>query len=527
VNGNGKPGAWPSGLVIVDKPAGITSHDVVARVRRLARTRRVGHAGTLDPMATGVLILGIEKATRLLGHLMLTQKTYAATIRLGQSTTTDDAEGEALPARGDAPVAADIPRARLETEIAKLTGEILQVPSSVSAIKVNGQRAYKLTRAGEAPELAARPVTVYEFGVTAIREEGDFLAIDAVIRCSSGTYIRALARDLGNALGTGGHLTALRRTAVGPYTLAKAHTLKDLENQGQDENQSPERVRLTADPHTAPQPPEDAVARPVPDQCITLQAASATGAGLAAAAIPNGPSASGTGGNAAAPVVIPLAAAAAAAFPRLDLTADDARRLAQGARLPLSPDQLRIERPPLPPAMPGPPGPPGPVAPGIVAGSDQPIGAVGHNASRDVMRRPSGQRPSADMPPEAADLAGPDVPLAAFDPDGTLIALVTVEEGRLRSLAVFVDAAAKIRELSREAPLGSQASQADGPAACSLHGCASGVAIATPNAHPRSFKVGSRCGCPVSAAYQSPMKRRIRTQLSRTGPQFRRAAAAL
>jgi tRNA pseudouridine55 synthase len=381
VNGNGKPGAWPSGLVIVDKPGGITSHDVVARVRRLAHTRRVGHAGTLDPMATGVLILGIEKATRLLGHLMLSEKTYAAIIRLGQSTSTDDAEGEALPARGDAPVAADLPRARLDAEIAKLTGEILQVPSSVSAIKVNGQRAYKLTRAGEAPELAARPVTVYEFAVTAIRKEGDFLDIDAVIRCSSGTYIRALARDLGNALGTGGHLTALRRTAVGPYTLAQAHTLKDLENQGHDQDQSPERVRLTADPHTALQPPEDTAARPVPDQCITSNTIPVTGAGLAAAAIPNGPPASETGGNAAAPAVIPLAAAAAAAFPRLDLTADDARRLAQGARLPLAPEYKVVQ--------------------------------------------------------------GPDATLAAFDPDGTLIALVTVEDGRLHSLAVFVDAAAK------------------------------------------------------------------------------------
>jgi tRNA pseudouridine55 synthase len=210
-----KPEAWESGLVIVDKPGGMTSHDVVARVRRLAHTRRVGHAGTLDPMATGVLVIGIEKATRLLGHLTLTEKTYEATIRLGQSTSTDDAEGEPT---GGCPVS-KATRGALEEEIAKLTGEILQVPSSVSAIKVNGQRAYKLTRAGEAPELAARPVTVYEFRVTAIREEGDYLDLDATIRCSSGTYIRALARDLGTALGTGGHLTALRRTAVGPYTL--------------------------------------------------------------------------------------------------------------------------------------------------------------------------------------------------------------------------------------------------------------------------------------------------------------------
>jgi tRNA pseudouridine55 synthase len=291
-----------SGLLIVDKSGGMTSHDVVARVRRLAGTRRVGHAGTLDPMATGVLVIGVEKATRLLGYLALTEKTYVATIRLGASTSTDDAEGE--PAGGSP--ATDVDRGALEAEIGKLTGDISQVPPGVSAIKVNGQRAYKLTRAGAAPELAARPVTVYEFTVTDIRQTGDFLDIDAVIRCSSGTYIRALARDLGAALGTGGHLTALRRTAVGPYDLTQAHTLQDLEDQ--------ER-----------------------------------------------------------PWITPLAEAAAAAFPRLDLTAEDAHRLAQGARLPL---------------------------------------------------------PSHDWP-------APGTPVAAFDPDGTLVALVTAESGSLRSLAVF------------------------------------------------------------------------------------------
>ena len=207
----------------------MTSHDVVARVRRLARTRRVGHAGTLDPMATGVLVVGIEKATRLLGHLMLTEKTYHATIRLGQSTSTDDAEGE--PAGGG--TAAGVTSEALDAGIARLTGEILQVPPGVSAIKVNGQRAYKLTRAGAAPELAARPVTVHQFSITGTRRDGDLLDVGAVVRCSSGTYIRALARDLGAALGTGGHLTALRRTAVGPYTIAMAHTLSELEDQQQ------------------------------------------------------------------------------------------------------------------------------------------------------------------------------------------------------------------------------------------------------------------------------------------------------
>jgi tRNA pseudouridine55 synthase len=303
----GRPAPWESGLVIVDKPGGMTSHDVVARIRRLAHTRRVGHAGTLDPMATGVLVIGIEKATRLLGHLMLTEKTYEATIRLGQSTSTDDAEGQ--PTGTALRPASGVTREALDTEVAALTGEILQVPSSVSAIKVNGQRAYKLTRAGEAPELAARPVTVYEFTVTGIRPAGDCLDVDARVRCSSGTYIRALARDLGTALGTGGHLTALRRTAVGPYTLAQAHTLKEIEDQT----------------------------------------------------------------DAPVPWVTPLADAAAAAFPRLDLTADDARRLAHGARLPLSADSPRT----------------------------------------------------------------PQSPIAAFAPDGSLVGLVTAESGSLRSLAVF------------------------------------------------------------------------------------------
>jgi tRNA pseudouridine55 synthase len=236
----------PSGLVIVDKPSGMTSHDVVARVRRLAGTRRVGHAGTLDPMATGVLVVGVEKATRLLGYLTLTEKTYVATIRLGRSTSTDDAEG--VPTGGSP--ATDIAPGALDAEIAELTGDIWQVPPGVSAIKVNGQRAYKLTRAGAAPELAARPVTVYELTVTGIREIGDFLDINAEIRCSSGTYIRALARDLGATLGTGGHLTALRRTAVGPYRLDQASTLQDLENQNH-QHRDLERTEVIPAPTSA------------------------------------------------------------------------------------------------------------------------------------------------------------------------------------------------------------------------------------------------------------------------------------
>jgi tRNA pseudouridine55 synthase len=216
----------PSGLVIVDKPGGMTSHDVVARIRRLAGTRKVGHAGTLDPMATGVLVVGVEKATRLLGYLTLTEKEYAATIRLGQSTSTDDAEGDITGTASAAGVSAET----LAKAVTHLTGEIQQVPPAVSAIKVDGQRAYRLTRAGAAPELASRPVTVYEFAVTAVcpASEDGLMDLDATVRCSSGTYIRALARDLGAAVGTGGHLTRLRRTRVGGYGLDQAHTLDQL-----------------------------------------------------------------------------------------------------------------------------------------------------------------------------------------------------------------------------------------------------------------------------------------------------------
>ena len=292
------------GLVVVDKPGGMTSHDVVARIRRMAGTRRVGHAGTLDPMATGVLVVGVEKATRLLGYLTLTEKQYDATIRLGQSTSTDDADGEIT---GGAP-AKDVSAETLAQAVEDLTGEILQVPPAVSAIKVDGQRAYRLTRAGAAPELKPRPVTVYQFTVTAIRPAGDLLDVDATVRCSSGTYIRALARDLGAALGTGGHLTRLRRTRVGGYGLEGARTLEQLA----------ERFE-----------------------------------------------------------VMPLAQAAAAAFPRRDLSADEARRLAHGGRLP------------------------------------------------------------AATAAEAA-VATQEHPTAAYAPDGTLIALLAEQDGQARPLLVFV-----------------------------------------------------------------------------------------
>jgi tRNA pseudouridine55 synthase len=260
----------PSGLLIVDKPAGLTSHDVVARVRRLAGTRRVGHAGTLDPMATGVLVVGIEKATRLLGHLALTQKEYVATIRLGERTDSDDADGEILERRP----AGGVTDAALLAAAAALTGEIQQVPPGISAIKVGGQRAYRLTREGAPPDLPARTVTVTELEITGIRRSdgpaGAVLDADARVTCSSGTYIRAIARDLGTALGTGGHLTALRRSRVGPYRAADAATLDELAR---------------------------------------------------------------AAGPAALPV-IPLAAAAAAAFATRQLTAEEARLIGHGGRLP-------------------------------------------------------------------------------------------------------------------------------------------------------------------------------------------------
>jgi tRNA pseudouridine55 synthase len=336
-------GNAPSGLIVVDKPGGMTSHDVVARIRRLAGTRRVGHAGTLDPMATGVLVVGVEKATRLLGYLTLTEKEYQATIRLGQATDTGDAEGTVLTANTGltpgppARPAARLTRAEVEAAAAALTGEIQQVPPAVSAIKVAGRRAYQLAREGAPPVLPPRPVTVWSFTVQALRPvsavpaagvpaggarpdgapaegapggmtagaaasaPGDLLDVDVEVRCSSGTYIRALARDMGDALGVGGHLTRLRRTRVGPYDLSAAHGLDELAEQ------------LT---------------------------------------------------------VLPLAEAAAAAFPVRELTEEEARSLSHGGRLP----------------------------------------GLGAEAG----------------------------PVAAFGPDGTLIALVEEKDGVARPLAVFV-----------------------------------------------------------------------------------------
>ena len=232
-SGNGRRPTAADGVLVVDKPAGWTSHDVVGRVRRLAATRKVGHAGTLDPMATGVLVVGIGK-TRLLAYLSGADKAYTATIRLGATTLTDDAEGELLAVTG----ASGVSRQAVEDGVRPLTGAILQVPATVSAIKVAGERAYARVRAGEDVQLAARPVTVSRFAVLATRpaqlDGTPVLDVDVEVVCSSGTYVRALARDLGAALGVGGHLTALRRTRVGGFGLDVARTLEQLAEEPAD-----------------------------------------------------------------------------------------------------------------------------------------------------------------------------------------------------------------------------------------------------------------------------------------------------
>ena len=221
-----------SGLVLIDKPQGWTSHDIVAKLRGIAGTRRVGHAGTLDPMATGLLLLGVNAGTKLLTFLVGEGKTYEATIRLGASTITDDAEGDMVAQAEPSKVRA-ITAEQVEAALNNLRGEIMQVPSSVSAIKVDGERAYARVRGGDEVKLAARPIKVSKFEITKTpqvveTEGGVFLDFDALIECSSGTYIRALARDLGEALQVGGHLTVLRRTRIGSYKIEDAAAMQDL-----------------------------------------------------------------------------------------------------------------------------------------------------------------------------------------------------------------------------------------------------------------------------------------------------------
>jgi tRNA pseudouridine55 synthase len=213
-----------AGIVVVDKPAGITSHDAVGRCRRIFGTRRVGHAGTLDPMATGVLVVGIDRATKILGLLTTSDKSYAATIRLGQTTTTDDADGETVATTS----AAGVTDGDVMAAIAPLTGEIRQTPSAVSAVKVGGKRAYRLFREGHTVELVPRIVRIDRFDVRSIRRRDNCVDLDVEVDCSSGTYIRALARDVGATLGVGGHLIELRRTRVGTFGLEQARTLDEL-----------------------------------------------------------------------------------------------------------------------------------------------------------------------------------------------------------------------------------------------------------------------------------------------------------
>jgi tRNA pseudouridine55 synthase len=217
------------GLVLIDKPTDWTSHDVVAKVRKAVGTKKVGHAGTLDPLATGLLVLGIESGTKLLTFLVGADKTYEATIRLGQATVSDDSQSETI-FTASPPKLANLNEKAVLEQIAKLTGVISQTPSSVSAIKVDGKRAYDLVRAGETVELKKREVTVARFELLRFSRVDDFVDISVTVDCSSGTYIRALARDLGAALEVGGHITALRRTKVGNFDVSQASNLEQLEN---------------------------------------------------------------------------------------------------------------------------------------------------------------------------------------------------------------------------------------------------------------------------------------------------------
>lgn len=219
-----------SGLVLIDKPTDWTSHDVVAKVRKAVGTKKVGHAGTLDPLATGLLVLGIESGTKLLTFLVGADKTYLATIRLGISTVSDDSQSDVLETASKEALAA-LETSKIQQEIQKLTGVIQQRPSSVSAIKVDGKRAYDLVRSGEEVELKSREVTVSSFELVSSKKTPEgFIDLEVRVACSSGTYVRALARDLGRALGVGGHITALRRTRVGSFDIDKANQITDLDN---------------------------------------------------------------------------------------------------------------------------------------------------------------------------------------------------------------------------------------------------------------------------------------------------------
>jgi len=213
-----------SGIALIDKQQGFTSHDVVAKLRKQLGTKKIGHAGTLDPMATGLLLLGVNSGTKLMQFLSGLDKSYSATIRLGAASSTDDAEGQL----GETRNASKISKSQIESELKKLRGEIEQVPSSVSAIKVDGKRAYELARKGEEVVLKSRRVSISRFEVIGeLRAWGEFLDLDVEVDCSSGTYIRALARDLGEALEVGGHLTALRREKIGTFDVSSASAISE------------------------------------------------------------------------------------------------------------------------------------------------------------------------------------------------------------------------------------------------------------------------------------------------------------
>lgn len=217
------------GIILVDKPQGPTSHTVVAMARKRLGLKKVGHAGTLDPMATGLLVLGVGPGTKLLTYCVGMDKTYRATIRLGRSTHTDDAEGEPLGGDADSASLNALNERQIGAALSQFVGEIDQVPSAVSAIKVDGQKAYDRVRAGEDVVLAPRRVTIHTIEVEAFRRDGEMWDVDVEIDCSSGTYIRAIARDLGHTLAVGGHLVALRRTRVGPFGVDGALPPDDID----------------------------------------------------------------------------------------------------------------------------------------------------------------------------------------------------------------------------------------------------------------------------------------------------------
>lgn len=408
-----RPDASVPGIVVVDKPAGLTSHDVVSRMRRLAHTRKVGHGGTLDPMATGVLVVGVGKATRLLTHVTGHSKTYEATIRFGATTTTDDAEGGLVETRG----CPGLDATRLSVEMAKLRGEIDQVPSSVSAKKIDGRRAYALVREGREVELAANRVTVFRFEALSaprpahllIDEDGaragsgenarveagiDVVDLDVVVDCSSGTYIRALARDLGAALGVGAHLTRLRRTRVGGFSLGDCRTLASLEDEAAARESDAGEGRAP-EPGQAPPP---------------------------------------------APGLIPLDEAVRAMFPVLDLDPEEAGRFLHGN----SPARERAEVLAL--LASGPAGADGGAgaSQALRTDSDRESGAGGESGSGSSRSEANNRAPSSSIDVQDA-LAGPRGPasrdaapiLAAAAPDGRILGLIDASRKRLTTVCVF------------------------------------------------------------------------------------------